>query len=263
MFKLAAGLAEYKRMKTLSILFILFSFNCSFAQYCTSDVQAATECCVLVKSVHQTNIQRIPSADNVTCSLDVVSSNHDVSFRRFGFSSDGQFSIFMQPGGDRAHANATQSFLLFPFGEIPMAKEQESKINIKSGSGQKWVFNALTGLPESLEGCELTVNPHFSMSDSGIRISSCEHHLVIETPIEAFGEYMEYPAKPLVVHDPAGGVCHILNSDIYRYNLEHATASDKAKGRFFDVKLKFKTNHELGQHLKAKCPNLDVSMLMN
>ena len=217
----------------------------------------------MVKTVQQTDIQRIPSGNKVTCSLDVVNNNHDSSFRRFGISSDGQFSIFMKPGGDKVRGEATQSFFIFPFGEIPTAVDQESKINIKSGSGQKWVFNAHTGLPESLEGCDLTVSRNFSMTDSGVKIEKCEHHLVIKTPIEPFGEYIEYIDKPLDLYDPAGSVCHLINSDIFEYNLAHATARDKEKRRFFDVKLKFTTNNDLGNFLKTKCHKLDVSMLLN
>ncbi|MGZ3691420.1 MAG: hypothetical protein ACXVAX_07950, partial [Pseudobdellovibrio sp.] len=132
-------------------------------------------------------------------------------------------------------------------------------IEIESGSGQTWTFDSKTSLPTQLEDCSLSVSPHFSLQNSGVKISSCSSHLVIEVPVEIGGEYTAYKGKPLTIKDPENKSCIVTTDDLFKYD-EKPPVKD-GKGRYFSYHLKFKTNHELGVALKKLCGGLDVSML--
>ena len=249
-------------MKKIIILALLLSSGFAVGATCKSDGQAETECCELLKSKNQTTFSRLATLDKSVCTMSVYAGDSNSSFRRFGFASDGQISIFMQPGGNRQKGNSSQSFLIFPSGEIPMGRyEGDEKLQVRSGSGQKWTFNTQTALPSALEGCSLTVSPKFSLQDSGVRIQNCKKHLVIETPVEVGGEYIAYPDKPLTMRDPAQNTCRLKNSDIYSYKKDGTNYKDKL-GRHFTLKLKYKSNAEMAQKFKILCPRLDVSMLL-
>lgn len=251
-------------MRTPAIAFFLTLFltTAAWANSCKSDDQANSECCDFFKSKNHTKTSRISTLDQSVCTVSVYNGNSDTSYRRFGFASDGQVSIFMQPGGNKQKLNSSQSYLIFPFGEIPVVKyNADEKLNIKSGSGQLWTFNTQNSLPIALEGCKLSVSPNFSLRDSGIKIQSCENHLVIETPVEVGGEYIAYPEKTLTVRDPNLKSCRIKNSDIYEYKKTGSSFRDKL-GRYFNMKVKFKSNREMGLKLKKICPHLDVSMML-
>ena len=84
---------------------------------------------------------------------------------------------------------------------------------------------------------------------------------MIETPVEVGGEYIAYPDKILTVRDPGQKSCQIKNSDLYEYKMSGKSVKDKL-GRYFSMKLKYKSNQEMGLKLKQLCPNLDVSMLL-
>lgn len=248
-------------MRTLCFLFIIVSSSISFANNCKSDDQADFECCEFIKSMNHTKASRLQTLDKSICTMSVYSRDSDAGYRRFGFASDGQVSIFMQPGGNKQKSNSSQSYLIFPFGELPTGKfNADEKFQVKSGSAQKWIFNTQTALPSLLEGCNLSVSSKFSLHASGVKIQSCKKHLVIETPVEVGGEYIAYPEKTLTVRDPDQQTCQIRNSDLYDYKKTGASYKDK-QGRYFTLKMKFKSNRELGLHLQKLCPNLDVSMM--
>lgn len=251
------------QMKTMIALTVLLFSGNIFANQCTSDVQAETECCEMLKSLNQTKVSRLPTRDKRFCTLSVYNGDSSSGFRRFGFANDGQVSIFMQPGGNSQKSNSSQSFLIFPFGELPTGKfdADQRKLNLKSGSGQKWTFNSETSLPNTLEGCTLNVSSKFSLQDSGVKIHSCKKHLVIETPVEVGGEHIAYPDKLLTLRDPSGKSCQLKNSDLYEYIKEGKSYKDKL-GRYFNSKFRFRTNQELAGSLRKLCPGLDVSMLM-
>lgn len=120
-----------------------------------------------------------------------------------------------------------------------------------------WTINPKTATPISVTGCEIAVSPSFSQTDSGVRIKSCEKHLVMETRVEAGGEWIAYPEKTSVIKDPKGIQCEIKHRDLFTFK---EGFQDK-KGRSFEQNYKFKNNKDLGQMLKAKCPSLDISML--
>lgn len=247
-------------MKIVFVLVIFFS-GAAFAATCKSDDQARYECCELLKTKNQTKFSRLATLDNSVCTMSVYAGDSNSSFRRFGFASDGQVSVFLQPGGNRQKSNSSQSFLIFPFGEIPTGQFGfDEKLQVTSGSGQKWTFNTQSALPSAIEGCSLTVSPKFSLQDSGIKIQSCKKHLVAETPVEVGGEYIAYPDKPLTLRDPAQKTCQLKNSDLYEYKKTGPSYKDKL-GRHFTFKLKFRTNAEMGEKLAKLCPSLDVSML--
>lgn len=248
-------------MNHLIIFSVLFFYGTAFAANCKSDEQAQFECCELLKTKNQTKFSRLATLDKSVCTMSVFSGDSDSSFRRFGFASDGQVSVFLQPGGNRQKSNSSQSFLIFPFGEIPNGQfVGDEKLQVSSGSGQKWTFNTQTALPSALEGCNLTVSAKFSLQDSGVKIQSCKKHLVAETPVEAGGEHIAYPDKTLTLRDPANQTCTLKNSDLYDYKKTGTSYKDR-RGRHFTFKIKFRTNAEMGEKLGRMCPGLDVSML--
>lgn len=241
--------------------FLIFCSGAAYGESCKSDDQAQHECCELFKTKNQTKFSRLATLDKSVCTMSVFAGDSNSSFRRFGFASDGQVSVFLQPGGNKQKSNSSQSFLIFPFGEIPSGQfGADEKLQVNSGSGQKWTFNTQTALPSALEGCSLTVSPKFSLQESGVKIQSCKKHLVAETPVEAGGEYIAYPDKPLTLRDPAQNTCRLKNSDLYEYKKNGSSFKDKL-GRHFTFKLKFRTNGEMGEKLGKLCPGLDVSML--
>lgn len=252
-------------MRTIGFFFIFipfFSNTTVFAinyEKCKSAQQTELGCCEFTENfMSSTQVARIQTRDKDVCTLKVSNSDTKRSFRRFGFASDGQVSIFIQPGGNNQKNNSMQSYLIFPFGENPNVKDgDDKKFYVKSGSGQTWVFDKMTSLPTSLEGCKVNVNSKFSLTNSGVKIELCKKHLVISTPVEIGGEYIAYPDKSLTVIDPAGESCQIKNSDLYKYG----RAKDK-RGRHHDAKMKFKSNDDLGIFLGNICPRLNVSMML-
>ena len=249
-------------MQKIIFFFNLFISSVVFANNCKSDDQADFECCEFFKSVNNTKISRLETLDKSICTLSIYNVNADKSFRRFGFASDGQISIFMQPGGNKLKANSSQSYLIFPFGDYPTIKATgDERLHVRSGSGQNWTFNTQNSLPIALEGCNINVSSKFSLQDSGVKIVSCKKHLVIETPIEVGGEYIAYPDKTITVRDPNQKACQIRNSDLYDYKKSGSSYKDKL-GRHFTMKMKFKSNKELGLGLQKICPKLDVSMML-
>lgn len=233
------------------------------AENCRSDEQIESQCCEFFKSMNNTKATRIQTFDKTVCTMSVYHRDSSASFRRFGFASDGQVSVFMQPGGNKQKTNSSQSFLIFPFGEIPSVKyNSDERLKVNSGSGQSWSFNTQSGLPVALEACDIKISSKFSLQDSGFKINSCKRHLIIETPVEVGGEYIAYPDKTLIVKDPEGKNCKIKNSDLYSYRTTGKSYKDKL-GRHFDFKLRYRSNYEMGQNLKKICPELNVSMLLN
>lgn len=247
-------------MKLSILIFIFLASDITQADNCKRDDQAEFECCELFKSISSTKITRIQTRDKSICTMSVYNRDADHSFRRFGFGSDGQVSVFLQPGGNKEKRNSSQSFLIFPFGELPHYKYSDDKLQVLTGSGQRWTFNAQSSLPVAVEGCDIQVSSKFNLQDSGIKIRSCKKHLVVETPVEVGGEYIAYPDKLLTVRDPEGESCQIKTADLYNYKKTNYSYKDKL-GRYFDVKLKFKSNRELRERLKKICPKLDLSML--
>ncbi len=243
----------------ISVLSSVLILTKASAQAC--DPTDKNQCCSFNLVKNQTKTSRIQALDQ-TCSLSVVSQQTTRSFRRFGFASDGQVSVFMQPGGNSQRANATQSFLIYPFDENPTYEAGSgNNFSIDSGSGLKWTFDSATSLPVSLESCSLSVSPTFTLHDSGVNINSCPGHLVIETPVEVGGEYIAYPNRKMTIRDPQGHTCEIDNSDLYRYIEKSENNTHDRAGRYYNIKLKYSTNRELGQQLHRICPRLDVSML--
>lgn len=248
-------------MKTISLLVVLVFSGHVFANNCKSDEQAALECCEFIKSMNHTKTNRLQTFDKSVCTLSVYHRDSDTSYRRFGFGSDGQVSIFMQPGGNKQKTNSSQSYLIFPFGEYPTAKyNADEKLHVRSGSGQQWTFNTQNSLPVAIDGCNISVSSKFSLQDSGVKIKSCKQHLVIETPVDVGGEYIAYADKALTVSDPSQKTCQIKNSDLYEYKKDKGSYKDP-RGRYYNIKMKYKSNRELGMRLQKICPNLDVSML--
>lgn len=249
-------------MRIFILILTLFFSNFVFAENCTTEEQADYMCCEFNKIKNHSQSTRLATFDKSVCTLSVYGDNPNQSYRRFGFGSDGQVSVFMQPGGNSQKLNSSMSFLLFPFGELPTADyKEDGKIKIKSGSGQNWSFNSQTALPTALSGCDLQVSPKFSLQDSGVKIKSCKNHLVIETPAEVGGEYIAYPDKSLTIRDPKGKSCQVKNSDLYNHIKKPNSQYKDKLGRYYDVKLKYKTNKELADNLKKLCPSLDVSVL--
>lgn len=248
-------------MKKLIIANIILLSTYSFAgEFCNPEDK--TKCCDIVQSKHNTHISRLLTYDQSACTMSVRSGQTNVSFRRFGFASDGQFSIFIQPGGNSQRNNSTQSFLIYPFGENPTLNlSSGNQIQVDSGSGQTWIFNSQNALPTSIENCDLSVSSNFNLNESGINIDNCKNHLVIKTPLEVGGESIAYPNLSLTVEDPSGVSCQIKTNDLYNY-LEKGTEFKDRKGRYYNIQFKFKTNRDLGLALKQKCPTLDVSMLL-
>lgn len=249
-------------LRILTIALLTTSLN-TYAAMCKSDDQAQTECCEFVRVTNLTQATRLQTLDQSACTMSVYHTDSNSSFRRFGFGSDGQVSIFLQPGGNKSKSNSSQSFLIFPFGQQPNINfDGNGKALVKSGSGQAWTFSTQSALPVALEGCSIQIKSNFTLQDSGVKISSCRNHLIAETPVEVGGEYISYPDKTLTLKDPRGGSCTVKNNDLYEYKAEGRSYKDK-KGRFFNVKLKYKSNAELARNLKILCPSLDVSMLTN
>lgn len=249
-------------MQKIILLFILFLSDGVFANNCKSDDQADIECCEFIKSMNHTKANRLQTFDKSVCTLSVYNRDSDTSYRRFGFGSDGQVSIFMQPGGNKQKINSSQSYLIFPFGEYPTVKyNADEKLHVRTGSGQQWTFNTQNSLPIAIAGCDISVSSKFSLQESGVKIQSCKKHLVIETPVEVGGEYIAYPDKSLTVRDPNQKSCQIKNSDLYDYKKGRRSYKD-SRGRYYNIKMKFKSNRELGQRLQKICPGLDVSMLL-
>ncbi len=242
-------------------LTLLLLSGFSFAENCKSSDQALTECCEFVKSMHHTKVSRLLTLDKV-CTMSVYTGNVDSSFRRFGFASDGQVSVFMQPGGNKMKSNSSQSFLIYPFGRLPTGEfNSDEQLIVKSGSGQKWTFNTQSSLPSSLEGCKLSVNSKFSLQDSGFKIQSCKNHLVIETPVEVGGEAIAYPDRLLTIRDPAQNTCQVKATELYEYKKNSGSYMDKL-GRYYSMKMKYKSNRDMGLNLQKLCPGLNVSMLL-
>lgn len=231
------------------------------AQAASCNPTDRTQCCTIVQSQKQTNITRIQALDQ-SCTMSVVAQQSNRSFRRFGFGSDGQFSVFLQPGGNSQRASATQSFLIYPFGQNPTVESGSgNRFTVNSGSGQRWTFDALTSTPVSVNDCTLNVNPNFTLHNSGVSLSSCTGHIVIETPVEVGGEYIAYPDGHLTVHGLRGQTCQIANSDLYRY-IQKGTSNTKDRaGRYYNIQLKYRSNREMAQALHRLCPQLDVSVL--
>jgi hypothetical protein len=229
----------------------------------TCDPSDRSQCCVFVQSQNQLSISRILTYDQGACTLSVYNQQSATRFRRMGFGSDGQVSVFMQVEGN-SRSNATQSFLIYPFGENPTLNMRSggSQLEIATGSGQKWTFNSQNKLPTSVDSCTITASPSFSTSNSGINLTDCENHLVVTTPVEVGGEYISYPNKPLTLHDPKGKTCAITTSDLYNYIDKGPNNTKDRVGRYYNIKLKFKTNAAMARALASKCPNIDVSVLV-
>lgn len=230
---------------------------------CKSNYQRENECCDYQTSFSGTVTKRLPAKYNA-CSVGIYPTRQDESFRRFGFGSDGQVMVFLQPGGNKQKANSSQSYLIFPFGNIPSSQvSSNDEIIVTTGSGQKWIFDQKNSLPKKIEGCQIEVSSSFQLQNSGFKIKTCEKHLVIETPIEVGGDYTQYPDKPLIVRDPKGQACGIKNSDLYHFEKTNGPSKEymDSKGRYHNQYLKFKSNQELAAKLRKSCPSLDLSML--
>ncbi len=250
-------------MKTIFFVFALsiLSLQINASEPCKSEEQAMNECCETRKATQLTRTSRLETNVGHNCTLSVYSTKADTSFRRFGFAGDGQLSVFIQPGGNSQKQNSSQSYLIYPFGELPISKvESDGTLTVKTGSGQKIVFDPRTATPTSIEGCQIEVRPNITLQDSGFKIKSCEKHLVIETKVEVGGEYIAYPDKSLTIKDPKGHSCEVKNSDLYNYEKSGKSVHDRA-GRFFTFAMKFKKNEDMAKSLKKLCPRLDVSML--
>lgn len=245
----------------LACFVLISNFYYQTAQAQSCNPASKNQCCPFVEMQGQANVSRIPTLDG-SCTLSVVDQNSRHSFRRFGFGSDGQVSVFMQPGGDAQRAAATQSFLIYPFGENPTAEPQSGgRFAVNSGSGQRWIFDTQTALPVSLSNCRITVSPTFTLANSGVNISSCARHLVIQTPVEAGGEYIAHEDGMLTVRDPAGTSCQVHSTDLYRYIRKGPSNTQDRQHRFYNIQLKYRSNGEMAQQLRRLCPRLDVSML--
>lgn len=221
-----------------------------------------SQCCDFVQSQNQLSVSRMLTYDQGACALSVYHHQSSIRFRRMGFASDGQVSVYMQVEGSSRN-NATQSFLIYPFGENPTLNMGASgnQVEIDTGSGQKWTFNSENRLPTNVDSCSVTASPSFSTSSSGISLSSCENHLVVTTPVEVGGEYIAYPDKPLTLRDPKGKTCAITTSDLYDYIVKGPNNTKDRAGRYYNIKLKFRTNADMARALARKCPNIDVSVL--
>ena len=225
------------------------------------DQEDKNQCCDFLQNRNQLNISRMTTYDQSACTLGVYYQQSTARFRRFGFGSDGQVSIFMQVEGNN-RSSATQSFLIYPFGENPTLKAgTANQLEVDTGSGQVWSFNTQTRLLTAVDTCSITASPAFSTSSSGVTLSNCEKHLVVVTPVEVGGEYISYPDKPLTIKDPQSKTCAITTSDLYNY-IEKGPNNTKDKaGRYYNIMLKYKTNAEMAAALRRKCPNLDTSVL--
>jgi hypothetical protein len=240
-------------------IFIFLNFEVIKAQSCNP--ASKSQCCAFVQQHDQAKVSRISTLDG-NCSLNVVHQNSNRSFRRFGFGNDGQVSVILQPGGNSQRAMASQSFLIYPFGEKPTAEPPSGgRFAVNSGSGQRWVFDTQTALPVSLSNCRLTVSPTFSLTNSGVSIASCKNQLVIETPVETGGEYIAHADGMLTIRDPAGTTCRVRSSDIYRYITKGPNNTKDRANRYYNIQVKYRSNSEMAQQLRRLCPRLDVSML--
>lgn len=219
------------------------------------------QCCDFVQTRSQLSVSRMLTFDQGACTLSVYYQQSGSRFRRIGFGSDGQVSVFMQVEGS-SRSNATQSFLIYPFGENPTLNAGSSnQLEIDTGSGQKWTFNTQTRMPTDIDSCAITASPSFSTSSSGVSISQCENHLVVTTPVEVGGEYIAYPDKPLTITDPKGKTCAISTSDLYEYINKGPNNTKDRAGRYYNIKLKYRSNAEMARALRQKCPNIDTSVL--
>ena len=246
--------------KKLSLLILLSSINLLAADCNPGD---QSQCCQFFESKNNISVSRLETFDKTACAMSVYTKNTEHGYRRFGFASDGQVSIFLQPGGPSTKANSMQSYLIYPFNENPSLKSTSGEnVEIESGSGQTWTFDSHTSLPTQMEDCDLNVSPTFSLQNSGVTIDSCRKHLVVTVPVEVGGEYMAYKGKPLTIKDPDNKSCSIITDDLYQYN-ENKHPFKDGKGRYFSIELKYKSNHALGVALKRLCPKLDVSMMVD
>lgn len=254
--------------KVLMLSLGLLISNISYSQILESSLCGMADkssCCSYNVDQGPTAISRLATYDQSACSLSVVLDSPGNRYRRFGFGSDGQVSIYIQTSPAKG-ANSTQSFLIYPFGENPAvnlgsAIGSANNFQVDSGSGHKWTIDSMTSLPTSLEGCSISVSPSFTLSNSGVVISSCRNHLVVTTPIEVGGEYIAYKNKPLTIKDPKGKTCSLTTSDLYNHIEKGPKNTKDTLNRYYNVKLKYQSNQELANALRGICPGLDVSML--
>lgn len=254
--------------KLLIPAFGLIFSSIAFSQIISSELCGMADkssCCSFNVDQNATSISRLQTLDQSSCAMGVVLDSPGNRYRRFGFGSDGQVSIYIQTSAAKG-ANSTQSFLIYPFGENPTvnlgsAIGSANNFEIDSGSGHKWTINSMTSLPTALEDCVINVSTSFTLSNSGVSISSCQKHLVVTTPIEVGGEYIAYPEKPLTIRDPKGKSCAITTSDLYNYTEKGPKNTKDGLGRYYNIKLKYSTNADMARALRRKCPSLDTSVL--
>ena len=249
-------------MKKNFFIIIFLIWNSTLYADNSCNTQDKNTCCAFSINKNTTKISRLESYLDKICALSISTERNNISFRRFGLGSDGQFSIYIHPGGFSQNANSTQSYLIYPFGENPTVSINTSSLfSVDSGSGQIWRFNSETNLPVSIDDCEISVSSNFNLENSGVNISNCQNHLIIKTPLEIGGEAIAYPDLNLTITDPDGGTCQIKTNDLYNY-LQRGAKYKDLRGRYYNIEFKFKTNRELGLMLRRKCPRLDVSMLV-
>jgi hypothetical protein len=176
--------------------------------------------------------------------------------RSFSFYKESMLMVFVGSNDyDRmSKSTGSHTYRLLPFREIVMpsfARVDDNTIEGMSPSGYKVTFSAESGDVSAIEGFTVSTTPleHFDeivKKKGGVEIKPQKGFLLIDygwmTGSSAHSRIWTSP----VIYDGMGNKCQIKNSDIAMQDPKDPD----------EVILKYKTNGDMVQFLKKRCPSL-------
>lgn len=201
--------------------------------------------------------QQLPIDGGRRCFLKMSPKDGDeTDYRSYNFSSDGQIMIFVGIGAPISSNTGARTYYVWPTDDVPRISKSQAgdKVSeIRSASGEVWVFDRRTQNLKEIQGCDYRYSTLNTWNENGgVEISKCRGKLVVDMGFARGKQTTQDPTHEASVADQFGNRCQIRVRDL----VDFSRGTDHPR-------LLFSSNSQLRGILEAKpaCASLDLTVL--
>lgn len=201
--------------------------------------------------------QQLPIDGGRRCFLKMSPKDGDEQdYRSFNFSSDGQIMVFVGIGTPISSNTGARTYYVWPTDDVPRiskTKPGDTVSEIRTASGEVWVFDRRTQNVKEIQGCDYRYSTQNTWDENGgIELTRCKGKLLVDMGFARGKQTTQDPLHEAIVADPSGNRCQIKVRDLV----------DFSRGKDHP-RLLFSSNSQLRRILASMpaCASLDLSVL--
>lgn len=223
-------------------------FSLALLSVSSMTMAASSESCSeLSDSSDRLHLQQ--KADDGICTVKIIDKNPQYPHRTYLWNSEGRVNSSVET----KNASGEHTYYIVPV-ESTLQIQGEPAVGQKyqiKASEKNWSVDKKTSSVNLPEGCQGSIAPGTEKNKGGLSIKSCEGKLVIDSGWRLGASPDLDRTGESTIHDPEGGICTVLNRNIYNYSPGIAPTP------------KYITSRDWHDYLKnePKCKNLNIDFL--